>query len=197
MVQKSTRGRPPAFDRDAVVAAAVHAFWRGGLDGTSVSDLEDATGVDRSTLYNSFGGKRGIHALAASTYVDGAEASLFAPLRDGDGGLADVVAFLGRLADMLRSDQLPPGCLIVTGMAHEERDEAATDRYLEGLRSSLQAAGARAVDRDELPAAELDDLVNRLVAGVIGVNLLAASSGLETALAHLASFAVALGASET
>ena len=45
-------GRPPEFDRDAVLTAAVFAFWAGGYEGTTVSDLEAATGVDRSTLYS-------------------------------------------------------------------------------------------------------------------------------------------------
>ena len=44
---KNLGGRPPEFDRDAVLTAAVEAFWTGGFKETTVADLEAATGVSR------------------------------------------------------------------------------------------------------------------------------------------------------
>jgi AcrR family transcriptional regulator len=59
-------GRRPGFDSEAVVAAAIVAFWAKGFEATTLSDLEAATGVDRSSIYNSFGGKEGLYRSAAA-----------------------------------------------------------------------------------------------------------------------------------
>ncbi|MEE8601835.1 TetR/AcrR family transcriptional regulator [Euzebya tangerina] len=194
MVQNATdglpaRGRPPSFDRPAVIDAALRAFWPAGAGGTTVADLERATGVDRSSLYNSFGGKGGLHRAAAEAYVGRVEAGLFAPLRDGDRGVTDIEAFLDRLAGMLASAETPAGCFIVNSMGRGDRDAHATARYLDGLREALSAAVSRAVDHGELDADGAADLASALVAGVLGANLIASTAGASAAGDHLASLA--------
>ncbi len=51
--------RTQGFDRDVVVRAARTLFWRAGFEGASVPALEEATGLSRSSIYNTFGSKRG------------------------------------------------------------------------------------------------------------------------------------------
>ena len=50
--------RPRAFDEEEVIDKAVHVFWRKGFADTSICDLEQALGMGRQSIYNSFGGKR-------------------------------------------------------------------------------------------------------------------------------------------
>ncbi len=166
MVQKAAkRGRPPKFDHEAVVAAAIGAFMRSGFDATTLDDLERATGVDRSTLYNSFGGKQGLYDAATSGYLDRAEAWLFEPLTGGtEHGYADVLTFLGRLREGLSATDAIPGCLIVNDMAVGSAPEAAT-RYRVQLERGLEAALTRA----KHPSPNSDAAL--LSAAVLGVNL--------------------------
>ena len=49
--------RIAAFDRDTVLLGAMNVFWEKGYNGTSMQDLVQATGLNRSSLYNSFGSK--------------------------------------------------------------------------------------------------------------------------------------------
>jgi AcrR family transcriptional regulator len=63
------RGRPPAYDRDAAIAALTNEFWRGGYDGTSLDDLSRATGMGRPSLYAAFGDKAAMYALALDHYL--------------------------------------------------------------------------------------------------------------------------------
>ena len=51
-------GRPREFDRDTALQSAVDAFWRRGYEATSVADLVAATGVNRASMYDTFGNKR-------------------------------------------------------------------------------------------------------------------------------------------
>lgn len=61
--------RPRKFTEDEVVASAGQTFVRNGYGGTTVDDLMKATGLGKQSLYNTFGGKRGLflRALLAST----------------------------------------------------------------------------------------------------------------------------------
>jgi TetR/AcrR family transcriptional regulator, transcriptional repressor for nem operon len=177
--QKSSRrpGRPPAFDRVRVIEAAVGAFWSAGYQRTSLTALEQATGVDRSTLYNSFGGKAGLYRQAAAGYVDVVEAQIFAPLHHGTGGVDDVVAFLDRLGAHVRAGRHPPGCLIVNDLASTGHDRTATERYLRRLDEGLRSALERSARLGETDDSAVGDRVRLLAAAVIGVNLAAAGAG--------------------
>ncbi len=179
MVQKATsasttgprRGRPPTFDHDAVVERAVNAFWVKGFESTTLSDLEEATGVDRSTLYNSFGGKAGLYELATNAYLVAAEESLFAPLHHGEGdGLSDIVDFLARLKIGLTADGVTPGCLIVNDMA-AGADPVAAQRYMSLLEDGLRIALRRAASHGVLVGDDIDGRAGVIAAMVLGVNI--------------------------
>ena len=57
----------PQFDEAAVIDAALIVFWRQGYAAASISDLTEATGLSRSSIYQRFGDKDGLfrEALAA------------------------------------------------------------------------------------------------------------------------------------
>ena len=186
--QKSTtstsrrRGRPPEFDRDAVLDAAIGCFWANGVADTTIEDLERSTGIKRSTLYNSFDGKTGLHRVAAMRYVERVEEMLFEPLIDGELGVADLVDFLTRLRAQIVAGTNPSGCLIVNDMTVPDRDQAATGRYLDGLRAGLTRAVATAEERGEIETAVARSAVGPLLASTIGINLVNRSRGPETAV---------------
>lgn len=45
------------FDREQVLHKVTELFWRKGYNGTSMQDLVDTTGLNRSSIYNTFGDK--------------------------------------------------------------------------------------------------------------------------------------------
>lgn len=62
--------RTKAFDHDEVLDSAMRLFWRQGYEATSIHDLVDATGINRASMYASFGGKEALFASALDHYVD-------------------------------------------------------------------------------------------------------------------------------
>lgn len=173
----SKRGRPPTFDDDAVVDAAVSAFFEKGYDGTTLADLEAATGADRSTLYNSFGGKQGLYHRATARYLDRAADGLFGPLHDESvDGTAAVAAMFERVRLGLTSVDVSPGCLIVNDMAAGS-DPAAAQRYRSLLEDGLSAALHRAAGAGDIDAATIEARVSLLSTTLIGINLISKHTG--------------------
>ncbi|MBO9575752.1 MAG: TetR/AcrR family transcriptional regulator [Sphingobium sp.] len=68
MEQVATRGRPREFCTDAALATALRLFWSKGYEGTSLSDLTDAMGITRPSLYAAFGNKERLFRLALDLY---------------------------------------------------------------------------------------------------------------------------------
>ena len=59
----------PQFDEAAVIAAAIGVFRRHGYAAASISDLTEATGLSRSSLYQRFRDKDGLFQEALAAYT--------------------------------------------------------------------------------------------------------------------------------
>ncbi len=55
---KTTMAGVKRFDRNQVLDRAMAAFWTRGYEATSIDDLVEATGINRGSLYGTFGGTR-------------------------------------------------------------------------------------------------------------------------------------------
>ena len=61
--------RPYSFDPKTALEAAMHVFWRDGYDLASLSDLQNAMGIQRGSLYQEFGSKKQLFLRAFDLYV--------------------------------------------------------------------------------------------------------------------------------
>ncbi|EEF24932.1 conserved hypothetical protein [Ricinus communis] len=61
-------GRHREFDVDEALEAALRVFWRKGYEGTSYTDLTEATGVARPALYSAFGNKEDLFRQVLTRY---------------------------------------------------------------------------------------------------------------------------------
>lgn len=114
------RGRPPAYDRDAAIAALTRVFWDQGFAATSLDDLASATAMNRPSLYGAFGDKQAMYLAALDRYGRDAKMQLGGILA----GLPDVRAAIGALlyagVDFyLAGYSGPRGCLAVCTAAAE------------------------------------------------------------------------------
>lgn len=60
--------RPKAFDPEDVLDRATALFWRKGFEATSVADLVESLGINRGSLYSTFGDKRTLFLAALERY---------------------------------------------------------------------------------------------------------------------------------
>jgi TetR/AcrR family transcriptional regulator, copper-responsive repressor len=60
----------PQFDEAEVIAAAIGVFWRQGYAAAAISDLTEAVGLSRSSLYQRFNDKDGLFREALAAYTE-------------------------------------------------------------------------------------------------------------------------------
>jgi len=60
--------RKREFDEDKVLDSLCQVFWEKGYDGASYSDIMSATGLQKGSLYASFGDKRALYQHAIARY---------------------------------------------------------------------------------------------------------------------------------
>lgn len=167
--------RPREFDVEAALEAATRAFWSKGFENTSLDDLCEATGLNRSSLYAAFGAKRDLYLRALARYEDGSAARIAAALRDRP-VREGLQAFLDALIDSIVAGPGRRGCFIgncAAEMARLDRGAAARvrrslDRIEEAFREGLTGAQARG----ELARGTDPVVIARfLTAGVQGLRL--------------------------
>lgn len=77
------RGRPREFCVDEALAAALGVFWSKGYEGASLTDLTEAMGITRPSLYAAFGNKEALFCKALDLYerekLDYVRAAMDAP----------------------------------------------------------------------------------------------------------------------
>jgi AcrR family transcriptional regulator len=123
-----TVGRPREFDPDQVLETAMELFWEHGFDGVSISDLTDATGINRRSLYAEFGCKEELFRRAVQRYMAGPGGYIAEALQQPTAW--DVArAMVHGAADANTDDCRPRGCLLVHGalVAGENADAVRED----------------------------------------------------------------------
>jgi len=60
--------RTKAFDQEVVIQKAVELFWRKGFYATSIQDLVAHLGINRASLYDTFGDKASLFKTAFQAY---------------------------------------------------------------------------------------------------------------------------------
>jgi AcrR family transcriptional regulator len=166
--------RPKSYDRDGALVAARDVFWERGYGATSVSDVEQRTGLNRSSLYHDFGSKQQLFESSLRCYLDRVIGSLFEPLRAPEACVHDVAAMFFRLGELFRSapDQVAQGCLMVNTIAElgpRTFARAAGLDYRDRVRSDFATALGRSAARGEVDAAGIDGRAHLLCAALMGI----------------------------
>lgn len=178
------RGRPRQFDRDEVVERVMMLFWEKGFEATAMADIVEVTGLNKSSLYNTFGSKDELYALALDHYLELRKRMLAELLVDGTAGLDDITAFLALVRSEALGEAGRLGCLAVntsTELASDDETMAAVSRrFRDELRAGLQAAFTRAEALGEIAPGTAERDTTILVSFMMSLPVLS-RSGADTA----------------
>jgi|CXWL01.1.fsa_nt_gi TetR/AcrR family transcriptional repressor of nem operon len=167
------------FDKREVLERAVRAFWAGGYEATSMTELLDQMGIQKGSFYATFGCKRQVLLDCLETYTKSHFAAMGALGREA----SPRAALERHLAEVTASTTGPEGCLgcfmVNTSLELSARDPeiqqiaqrtlAAHEELYRALIESAQTKGEMAAELDP------DATARGILALVLGMRVLGRS----------------------
>jgi len=115
--------RPRKFDAAVVKTALRDVFWQHGYDGTSYADIMAATGLNKGSLYASFGDKRALYQHAISNYTNTQVVPAVTMLGDETLSPKDrIMGLFNSLVQMQKAKQSSLGPPILAGRSWSKQD---------------------------------------------------------------------------
>jgi len=102
--------RKKNFDPEAILLLAVELFWQKGYANTSLNDLVEHLGINRFSLYSTFGDKKNLYHQALNYYIDHFSVPALAKLCAEDSELDDLLNYFSYFAKLQHTQT--SGCFV-------------------------------------------------------------------------------------
>ena len=149
------RGRPLAFNQDDALEKALQIFWSRGYEGASMAELADALGINKPSIYATFGNKEALFRKALAKYLAGPAAFIGEAMKEPTAHQV-VEKFLLLAVDFFSDKNTPNGCMIVQGALTCSAGSTLIQQELIAYRKSYEDALAQrfeqAITQGDLPA---------------------------------------------
>jgi TetR/AcrR family transcriptional repressor of nem operon len=122
--------RPKEFDREKVLDRATRLFWERGFGGTSISDLEAAMGIGRTSIYAAFGAKEDLFMAAIDHYDATYSIKLRNALNSGLPVRQAIERYFEELMIAFGDPDLPLGCLVTNVAVEGDRGTTRMGRRI-------------------------------------------------------------------
>jgi AcrR family transcriptional regulator len=194
MENAAPRGRPREFDVNEALAAALRVFWMKGYDAASLTDLTEAMGITRPSLYAAFGNKEALFKQALDLY----ESEKLAYVRNAlqaptARGVAErmLAGTIGNITSECR------GCLGVIASVHCSNEDSPirqdVNERAQSARNAITARMQRAIDDGDFTIpVEAEAMTRYLTALMQGISVQAGAGASREELQHVARAALAI-----
>lgn len=167
-------GRPPEFDVNEVIVAAMDTFWSNGFEGTSMQQILKSTGLSKSSLYQTFGGKQELFVKCLDQYSMDMKESLLAKLSQSKSGVGFIKEVLLSAAKEAKGPGIPKGCLIMNTATefaqHNSAVSKSVNRGIEAFKFVFATALEKARESGEIEkSADVDQLSSYVVSSMSGI----------------------------
>jgi len=149
--------RVQLFNREEALENAMRLFWEKGYNGTSTRDLEKATGLGTSSIYNSFGGKEALFFETLKHYLAAEQAKLSHSIAGEPSALQGIKAlFECVLQQDSAVDARLRGCFLVNSVTEMANCHSLLNRFAADARNAtihlLKELLIKAQLQKEIPA---------------------------------------------
>ncbi len=149
--------RRKEFDQEQALEQAMQTFWLKGYEATSIQDLVQQMGINRGSLYDTFGDKRSLFLSAIEFYDERIVSAVLQGLVEQPGSpKAAVRDFLRAFVGRAQTDPRGRGCLITNSAVelspHDPQIKARVAANLNRIESALYQPLRRAQQQGEISA---------------------------------------------
>ncbi len=168
--------RPKEFDVDEALEKAMDAFWEHGFEATSLSDLTAKTGVQKASLYATFGDKRTLFLRALDHYQAAGLKEFAAELEEARSPRKAIVELFDWMVDGLCGSGSCRGCLMVNTAVelapHDEEVARLVRKHERRMEAVLEKALERGKSLGEFnPSLDCDATAKFLHNVILGLNV--------------------------
>jgi TetR/AcrR family transcriptional repressor of nem operon len=133
--------RPVEFDESKVLTNAMEQFWKEGYEASSVQKLLDCTGINRGTLYNSFGDKDTFFKSCVDQYNKLMAEQLAATLKNPSLTAWDAVAaYVEETLVKVNNKHRSMGCLLVNSLCESINYEKEMKKVVRASLATIRKA---------------------------------------------------------
>jgi AcrR family transcriptional regulator len=189
------RGRPPKFDRAEALRAAMRLFWEQGFEGSSISELAAAMGINSPSLYAAFGSKEALFREAVALYDEIEGEATAAAMREPT-ARRSMEALLRNNLIAYTDPNKPRGCMIVLSASIGKTQNREIRRYVAQYRRStislLQERLRRGIENGDVPpSADITAISTFFVTVLHGLSIQANDGATRDELHQVADAAIA------
>lgn len=160
------------FDEEQALQCAMEQFWAHGYEATSMQDLVDRMGINRGSLYHTFGDKRSLFIRAFQSYVQQYREQVLSKLEQHPSPRQAIHSLFQGLIDLSATEQGRRGCFMTNTAlelaAHDPEIGALVKKRLQGLEAFFKQLIVRAQALGEIAK---DHDPDALAAHLLGVQL--------------------------
>jgi TetR/AcrR family transcriptional regulator, transcriptional repressor for nem operon len=166
--------RPREFDEQQALTAAIQVFWEKGYEATSLSDLTSAMGIQRPSLYSTFGDKKALFQAALSLYAQRSLSFIRKKLESAPSARAAVLLYLQGIVSSAEGHRPELGCLCVNTMVelapHHQGFSQFTRDYQRQITEMIHSILEEGIQNGELSAGlQAPALANAIVISAVGL----------------------------
>jgi len=138
--------RQKEFDPERALAKAMNLFWRLGYENTSLETLMKEMGIDKQSLYDTFGDKRALYLKAMAHYRDETNNQTQRMLNEIPSVKDGFARLLNGMAAETR-EQHERGCLLLSANMQRDPKDAVVRDFLRDNQTRVEAIFVRALER--------------------------------------------------
>lgn len=141
--------RPREFNESEALGDAMHLFWGSGYESASLSEITKATGLSKSSLYDTFGSKHELMLSSLQYYIENMVEPSLVILEEGPSPRGAIEQRFEMIIEMMTGPGPRRGCLIAnTTLELGARDKSVAKTLL-AAQDMVEQAYVRAIERGQ------------------------------------------------
>ena len=125
------------FNRDLVLEQATDIFHDKGYNATSMQDLVDATGLNRSSIYNSFVNKLNLYLECLTLYENNFKREASKVLLKANNPLEAIELLFDLYIQIIANDGYDRGCMVVNCKSEMTNHDKSITAFLESNQNNM------------------------------------------------------------